>query len=126
MAEFEGKTVHLVGHCGPDTFMLKSVIERALPGVGIESVNSHDGLSAALGETSLLMVNRVLDGGFTTESGLELIRSVDGTPAMLISNFADAQAEAESAGALPGFGKSEMGSPEANERLVGALKGGDR
>lgn len=126
MSEFEGKAVHLVGHCGPDTFMLTNAIRRALPGVSIESANTSDDVASAIESTSLLLVNRVLDGQFESESGIELIRTLSEgkSPAMmLISNFAEAQAEAEQAGAVPGFGKSDMGSPESNQKLVDAMKG---
>lgn len=125
MAEYDGRTVHLVGHCGPDTFMLTNAIRRALPGVEIASANSTGDVTAALATSSLLLVNRILDGGFENESGIGLIRALaggdDGPAIMLISNFDDAQQEAEAAGAMPGFGKSDMGSPEANAKLVAAM-----
>ena len=40
---------------------------------------------------------------------------------MLVSNFEDAQAEAEAAGALPGFGKTQMYDPRTRERILGAV-----
>jgi hypothetical protein len=40
---------------------------------------------------------------------------------MLISNYADAQRDAEAAGALPGFGKREIGSKRVTELLQNAL-----
>jgi CheY-like chemotaxis protein len=69
--------------------------------------------------TDLLLVNRQLDYGFASESGVELIRQLrEKNPnlrAMLISNYPEAQAEALAAGALPGFGKREIGSPRVRE-----------
>jgi hypothetical protein len=41
---------------------------------------------------------------------------------MLVSNYPDAQAAAEKAGALPGFGKRDIGSPRVKELLRDALK----
>ena len=59
----------------------------------------------------MLLINRVLGWGFNG-GGVELIASLrDGDDApemMLISNYADAQQAAVEAGALPGFGKSEL------------------
>jgi hypothetical protein len=40
---------------------------------------------------------------------------------MLVSNYADAQADAVKAGALPGFGKRELGSPKVVQLLKEAL-----
>jgi hypothetical protein len=40
---------------------------------------------------------------------------------MLVSNHADAQAEAEAAGAKPGFGKAELGSSKSLEALRAIL-----
>jgi len=38
-------------------------------------------------------------------------------PVMLVSNFADAQAQAVESGALPGFGKAALNAPETLARL---------
>ncbi|MEO0716799.1 MAG: hypothetical protein AAFY58_07400, partial [Planctomycetota bacterium] len=78
-----------------------------------------------LADFDALLINRVLDGSFKTESGIELIRALatlDTAPSlMLISNFADAQAEAESAGATKGFGKSELNTDPARSALRAAV-----
>jgi CheY-like chemotaxis protein len=64
----------------------------------------------------LVLVNRVFDAN--GDSGLKFIKLLKATPAtkdipvMLISNYADAQADAEAAGALPGFGKKQIGQPQ--------------
>jgi hypothetical protein len=42
---------------------------------------------------------------------------------MMISNYPEAQQAAESAGALPGFGKREIGSAKVKERISAALNG---
>ncbi len=41
---------------------------------------------------------------------------------MLVSNYPDAQAAAVANGALPGFGKREIGSPRVIELIKGALE----
>jgi hypothetical protein len=40
---------------------------------------------------------------------------------MLVSNLDDAQREAEEAGALPGFGKADLGTLSAVEKLAPVL-----
>ena len=116
------KGVALVGHCGPDSWMLKSMIKRTLPDAEVFNVDSVKELEKMMGRTKVLLVNRVLGRGLGTKSGIELIRDLsareDSVPAaILISNYDDAQAEAEAAGALPGFGKSDLNSPTAAARL---------
>ena len=115
--------IALVGHCGPDSFALQSSVMGFVPGSVILKINSKDELDAKMGELSLLLVNRVLDGGFDSESGIELIRGLgEGTPpAMLISNFAESLEESVAAGALMGYGKTKMRSPEAETALKSAL-----
>ena len=117
--------VMLVGHCGPDAIMLKTVVQRALPDAGVELINDHPSLDAALERDVVLLVNRELDGEFRSgRGGIDLIRqlSESGTaaPMLLVSNFADAQAEAESAGAMPGFGKSDLYHDDTTRRLQDA------
>ena len=106
------KTVVLVGHCGPDMFMLKTAVGRALPEATIVSVNDVDALGEYRTSASLLLVNRELDGGFDSRGGIELIQQViqqdDPPVVMLISNYEDAQQEALAAGATLGFGKTQL------------------
>ncbi len=109
-------TVVLVGHCSIDKASLNGALSDALPGIEIASANDTASLKTYAHPQALLLVNRVLDGRFDTGCGIELIEQLNSrdTPprAMLISNYYDAQANAIAAGALPGFGKSEMHSPE--------------
>ncbi len=117
----DGKHVVLVGHCGPDSFMLTHAVRSAVPGahVSLNTEEKHLWESPA----DLLLVNRVLDGWYEDDSGMRLIRQARerGVPAMLISNFAEAQAEAEQVGASPGFGKSEVRSDKARRAIRSAL-----
>ena len=116
--------VVLVGHCGFDQASLARAVASALPGLAVESAYDTDGLDRLAGPDALLLVNRVLDGRFTTGSGIDLIVDLanqDPAPrVMLISNYADAQAQAVQAGALPGFGKSEMGTADTEAKLRAA------
>jgi two-component system chemotaxis response regulator CheY len=67
----------------------------------------------------------VTDGDGTL--GIDLIRAMKSDPqlahlpVMLVSNFAEAQAEALALGAMPGFGKSELSSAKTRERLQAVL-----
>ena len=73
----------------------------------------------------LVLVNRVFDAD--GDSGLEFIAAIkasgDTTPMMLVSDYADAQAQAVAKGAMPGFGKSMLGRSELRELLARAAKG---
>ncbi len=69
----------------------------------------------------MVLVNRVFDAD--GDSGVDLIRQIKAdealqtTPILLVSNYADAQEEATAAGAVPGFGKAELGRPAMLERV---------
>ncbi|MEM1108921.1 MAG: hypothetical protein AAGH99_09555 [Planctomycetota bacterium] len=113
--------VALVGHCGFDGASLKRLAQSALPNAEVVAVNHQKDLDRVAHRHSLLLINRVLDGRFDAQSSLEMIEQLaareDAPKMMLISNYPDAQAEAEAAGALPGFGKSDVGRPDVAERL---------
>ena len=67
---------------------------------------------------------RALDGDFDAADGIELISRFSARGAgrmMLISNYSDAQADAIKAGALPGFGKSELSTAKPRQLLASAL-----
>jgi hypothetical protein len=119
------KKVVLVGHCVPDSFMLKGVIEKAIPGAAVVRANSDAELKREAAGAALLVVNRVLDGEFADEVGFNVVRAfaAGGPKTMLISNFPEALAEAEELGAVPGFGKKTAGSEEAAKRLREAVGG---
>lgn len=121
--------VILVGHCGPDAWMLKSMLGRAAPEHPIEMINDAGDLEASLDTAAVLVVNRVLDGAFPSESGIGLIESIaqrDGRkpPMILVSNLSDAQEQGERAGALPGFGKNALYDDETIERVRAAIASG--
>jgi two-component system, chemotaxis family, chemotaxis protein CheY len=123
------KRIVLVGHCGPDTSYLMMAARKAAADAQIVRANADKDLASALaggdGETVLLLVNRVLDGNFADAGGIELIARLRGSHprvrTMLISNYEDAQRSAVRAGALPGFGKREIGSPKVLSMITSAL-----
>ncbi len=118
------RKVVLVGHCVPDSFMLKGVIEKAIPNANVVRANTDAELKAHAPGAALLVVNRVLDGEFADEAGFSIIRSFANAspPTLLISNFPEALAEAEALGARPGFGKKVAGSEDSANRLRAAVQ----
>src|SRR6267142_2034982 len=99
----EAKRIVLVGHCGPDSYALRSAVSRMAPGAAVVFAGDDAALEKELSGADLLLVNRMLDGDYALASGVDLIRSLaaqkDRRPAlMLVSNFAESQAEAEAAG----------------------------
>ena len=73
----------------------------------------------------LVLFNRELGYGFADKVGVDAIKRLrsqnSNQKMMLVSNYAEAQAEAVANGALPGFGKREIGSPRVTELLRTAL-----
>src|SRR5262249_19532861 len=109
-----------VGQCMAD----HGSISHLLGDLGAEAVAAHSAAEAVerlrQGPFALVLVNRVFDadGG----SGLDLIRALKAdeqlraVPVMLVSNYPDAQAEAEAAGAATGFGKAGLHSAQTRQR----------
>ncbi|WP_435008419.1 response regulator [Tundrisphaera lichenicola] len=115
-----------VGQCGYDHGSISRHLSKSY-GAEVASADSKGQAMASLraGEFDLVLVNRVLD--FDGSSGLDLIRAIKadpdlaGVPVMLVSNYPEAQAEAQSLGALPGFGKSDLrsGAVPALDEVIG-------
>lgn len=121
------KKVALVGHCGPDSSFLRITVAKAERDVHVMMVDDDADLKRALDNgVDLLLLNRQLDFGFDEQEGVALLRKIraqyPAVKAMLVSNYPDAQAAAVAVGALPGFGKRELGTPRVSELLREALK----
>ena len=121
------KKIALVGHCGPDSSFLRIAVSKAERDATVLSVDDDSDLKRVLDDgVDLLLLNRQLDYGFDEREGVALIRKIRANyPAvktMLVSNYPDAQAAAVKAGALPGFGKREIGTPRVSELLRSALR----
>jgi two-component system, chemotaxis family, chemotaxis protein CheY len=121
------KKIALVGHCGPDSSYLRMTVMKAA-GTGAQILMADDDsqLKDALEQgVDLILFNRELGYGFQDKMGVDAIKRLRGThpnlKTMLVSNYADAQAAAVANGALPGFGKREIGSARVIEVLKGAL-----
>ena len=118
------KRILLVGHCNVDGPHLQSVLSHDFNGAQVARVNSQAELEQACATgADLLLVNRV-PVGFDIQ-GLDIIRDVrqryPEAKVMLISDFPDAQVQALLAGAIPGFGKSQVGTPNVKKLLAEAL-----
>jgi hypothetical protein len=121
------KIVLLVGHCGPDNSYLRMIVKKALGDVSIISIDDSLELTRSLQvvEPALLLLNRELGYGFEPSNGVEMIATLRATnpnlKMMLVSNYPEVQKAAENAGALPGFGKRELGTPRVLQLLRDAL-----
>src|SRR4051794_25614007 len=97
------KKVALVGHCGPDSSYLRMTIRRAATDIDVLMIDDESALNRALSDgVHLLLLNRELSYGFTDSFGVDLIKRLRPThpnlKMMLISNYPDAQSEAQQAG----------------------------
>jgi DNA-binding NarL/FixJ family response regulator len=122
-----GKKILLVGHCGPDSSFLRMAVKSADGSAQILAADDSSELSKALSDgVDLVLFNRELDYGFDERQGVELIRKMKtaypAVKTMLVSNYPEAQAAAEAAGAVPGFGKRDIGSARVSRVIREALK----
>ena len=121
------KKVVLVGHCGPDSSYLRMAVMQADRSVQVLMADDIEELKALVsnGGVDLLLFNRELSWGFDDKEGVDVIRELRTThphiKTMLVSNYPEAQASAEAAGALPGFGKREIGTPRVGQLIRAAL-----
>jgi len=126
MAEPTAKRIVLVGHCGPDSSYLRMTIAKAVKDAAILMADDETHLNRLLAQgVDLLLLNRVLDFGFSVELGTDLIKQLrrerPNQKVMLVTNYPDVQEEAVRLGALRGFGKREIGSPKVAELLYKAV-----
>jgi len=120
------KKILLVGHCGPDSTYLKIAARSALGEVAVTSAGDRAQLDRAIAAgVDLILFNRELDYGFEPATGVDMIRLLKqqhpDLKMMLITNYPEVQAAAIAAGAKPGFGKRDIGSPRAREMIRGAF-----
>jgi two-component system chemotaxis response regulator CheY len=116
------KRVLSVGQCAADHFAISRAIERHFPAEVAEASTTAEATAQLReGQFALVLVNRIFDRDGT--SGLDVIRrlkaddALHGVPVMLVSNYDEAQQQAVTAGAAPGFGKSALGQPSMLARL---------
>jgi len=120
------KKVALIGHCGPDSSYLRMAVMQASKGVKVIGADEREELQKVLEDgVDLLLFNRELGYGFDEQKGVDVIKRLRSErpdlKMMLVTNYPDAQQAAIAAGALPGFGKRELGSPRVVQLLKDAL-----
>ena len=120
------KKVALVGHCGPDSSFLRMAVSSADRSVQVLMADDSSELNQVLAQgVDLILLNREMPYGFEDDQGVGLIRKLrskhPGVRMMLVSNYPDAQAAAVAAGAVPGFGKREIGTSRVAQLLREAL-----
>jgi PleD family two-component response regulator len=119
------KRVLDVGQCNPDHAAIRSLMESF--GAEVDRVALPSQAMAALQDQSydLVVVNRKIDQDYT--DGTELIKMMkaneqtSSVPVMLVSNLPEAQKEARSLGAEPGFGKDYLRARSTMELLENYL-----
>jgi CheY-like chemotaxis protein len=120
------KKVISLGQCAADTWSIERLLTTHFD-VDVVSLNTAREMLEYLKQSpaDLVLVNRIFDrdGG----SGLDFItrlktdKELSRIPVMLVSNYEDAQHQAVTRGALPGFGKAALSHPETLQRLGSVL-----
>jgi CheY-like chemotaxis protein len=120
------KRVLSIGNCGFDNSSLRNLVGD----FGAELTAAADWSDAAAmlrkGNYQLVIVNRKLDADGS--DGLDIIREMkespefQAVPVMLLTNYPEYQAKAIAAGAVPGFGKSQLHSRETQALLATHLQ----
>jgi CheY-like chemotaxis protein len=116
------KRVLSVGQCYADHGSISRVLQQQFQAETVPVESAAEALERLRRESfALVLVNRVFDADGA--SGIAFIRQIKNEPAlhavpvMLVSNYEDAQREAEQAGAELGFGKAALSSPVTKARL---------
>ena len=120
------KRVLDVGQCDADHASISRLI---LEGFDAEVVRAHSDVEVMGALSSdhfdLVLINRKMDRDHS--DGIDIIHQIKSDPTvkdvavMLVTNFADHQALAIEAGAIPGFGKAELRDSGTREKLASVL-----
>ncbi|HQR08647.1 MAG TPA: response regulator [Gemmatales bacterium] len=118
------KRVLSIGNCDYDHSTLSTALRKNFDVEMHAAATAQEARQAVTtGEFDLIMLNRLFD--MTGESGIDLIKKLKATvkaPMMLISNYPEYQEEAQAAGAVPGFGKKQVGKAELVKVVEGYLR----
>jgi CheY-like chemotaxis protein len=124
-----GKRVLSVGQCLADHGAIARTLQHHF-GAEVEAADTQVEAWEKLREKTfdLVLVNRILDrngsSGMEVISQLKKDKALRALPVMLVSNFPEAQEEAQSLGTLPGFGKASLGQPLMLGRIGAVLGSG--
>jgi CheY-like chemotaxis protein len=117
------KRVLDVGNCSADHARISVWLKRTFRAEVVRAHGPADALAALRDRPfDLVLVNRLLDRDGS--EGLEIIQTIKATPelaavpVMLITNYPEHQERAVAAGAELGFGKAELGTAEAQQKLA--------
>jgi len=109
-----------VGNCSFDHANLSGMISSHFAAEVVPAATADAALEMLRGDRfDLVLVNRVFNGG----TGIDLIRRIKAddrlaeTPVIMLSNYPESQADAETAGAAPGFGKAQLADPQTLGKL---------
>jgi len=116
------KQVLDVGQCVPDHAAIRRLVERNFAANVVQTHGLEDTLAQLRkGHFDLVLINRKLDQDYS--DGIEILKEIKAdpelaqVPVMLVTNYPEHQAAAVAEGAELGFGKNQLGSPEALTRL---------
>jgi CheY-like chemotaxis protein len=116
------KRVLDIGNCSHDHGLISGMLKKQFAAEVVQCHGSEDGLDALRhGKFDLVLVNRQLDQDYSP--GLDIIQTIkadpqlSAIPVMMVTNYAEHQAVAVAAGALPGFGKRELYTEQTQQRL---------
>jgi len=121
------KSILDIGQCDHDHGLLTKLATKANANItrAYTAADAFEKLSSQ--PFDLVWVNRMLDSD--NSYGIEIIKDIKNdpklgsTPVMLVSNFPEAQADAQKVGALAGFGKDGLSAPDTLAKVVAALTG---
>ena len=115
-----------VGNCEPDHASIRRMLTANFGANVIQTHGLEDTLAAlAKNSFDLVLINRKLDHDYS--DGTAILAQIKAEPeyselpVMLITNYAEHQTTAVALGALPGFGKLEINSPETHAKLASVL-----
>lgn len=120
-------TILSVGQCRPDNAAINQFLKANFDCQVLTADLPLEALGILRQESvDLVLINRKLDADYS--DGTEILKAIKAdstlapTPVMLVSNFADAQESAVAAGAVYGFGKAELNSPDSVARVRNVLE----
>jgi two-component system chemotaxis response regulator CheY len=121
------KTVLDVGNCGPDHASISALLRKHFDVEILKADQSEDTFRCLQNHrVDLILINRKLDIDYS--DGIDILKKLkqnettQDIPAMLITNYPEHQQQAVALGALVGFGKLELASPETLARLKSVLQ----
>lgn len=115
-----------VGNCDPDHTAIHRMLQAEFSAEVVRAHQAEDAIACLRAQRfDLVLINRKLD--IDHSDGIAILRQLkadpdlSSVPVMLVTNYPEHQQAAVAAGALYGFGKSELTSPATRQRLQEVL-----